>query len=74
MDYKSADVRCPFYRRASRGERKIKCEGVAEGCSTHLAFSSRADFDAHMEKCCCRRYQDCGLFWALKEKYDEGDG
>ena len=64
-------VRCPFYLGTVPKERKIRCEGVSEVCSTHLAFSTHADYDTYMKRHCCRRYQDCGLFWALKEKYNE---
>ena len=71
MNYRDADVRCPFYLRTVPKERKIKCEGVAEGCSTHLAFSSRLEYEAHLERCCCQRYGNCWLFWALKEKHSE---
>ena len=67
-------VKCPFYNGTVPRELKIRCEGVSEGCVTHLAFSSRAAYDAHMRGCCCRRYGDCGLFWALKEKYEEEYG
>lgn len=64
-------VRCPFYRSTSPKDKKIRCEGVSEVCTTHLAFSTHADYDAYMKTRCCRRYQDCGLFWALKDKYDQ---
>ena len=64
-------VRCPFYRSTSPKEAKIRCEGAVEGSTTHLVFSSRQDYKAYMERCCCRRYGDCRLFWLLKEKWDE---
>ena len=67
-------VRCPFYRSTEPKERRIRCEGVADGVTTHLAFSTREKYKAYMERCCCRRYQDCRLFWLLKEKCDEEEG
>ena len=66
-------VRCPFYLGTSPKERKIRCEGVSEVCSTHLAFSTYNEYDDYMKKCCCERYGQCRLFWTLKEKYDERD-
>lgn len=64
-------VRCPFYRSAVPKDKKIRCEGVSEVCNTHLAFSTRFDYDTHLRQYCCSRYWDCGLFWALKEKYPD---
>ncbi|MBE6693395.1 MAG: hypothetical protein E7589_01335 [Ruminococcaceae bacterium] len=68
-NYIDADVRCPFYKKALPKEKKLKCEGVCEKCSTHLVFSSRAELERFTRTYCCARYWDCGLFWALKEKY-----
>ena len=62
---------CPFYKGTVPRELKIRCEGVSEVCTTHLAFSSRNGYSEHMTSFCCRRYWDCRLFWLLKERCED---
>lgn len=64
-------VLCPFYRSTSPKEMKIRCEGVSEVCTTHLAFSSRADYKCYMDRHCCKRYWDCRIYWMLRGKYED---
>ena len=64
-------VLCPFYLGTIPKEKKIRCEGICEGCVTHLAFSSCHEYVDHMESYCCGRYRECRLFQTLVKKYPE---
>lgn len=66
-------VLCPFYRSTVPKDKKIRCEGISEVCTTHLAFSTRKNYENHLHGCCCKRYRDCLLFRVLWQKYENQD-
>ena len=66
-------VLCPFYRSTVPKEKKIRCEGISKGSVTHLAFSSRREYEGYLHECCCKHYRECLLFRVLWQKYETKD-
>ena len=60
---------CPFFRYS--GERKISCEGIADGCVTNIVFVNKAKRDLHREVFCDHHYKNCEIHKMLEEKYAE---
>lgn len=65
--WEAADVRCPFYKKDSREERSIRCEGFEKGCLVESRFQSLPQRERHMGRYCVSRYEDCPVY---KSTYD----
>ncbi len=60
VEWKSADVKCPFYLESSGNE--LQCEGFTEGMTTMLCFRQKEERDSFMGKTCCGPYENCPMF------------
>lgn len=67
-DRRDIYVRCPFYKRAER--QHIICEGVEDGATTHVAFSSPLRLNEYMSGYCDCDYSHCRVTRMLEEKWD----
>lgn len=63
-------IRCPYYRREDRKDRKIKCEGVVDSTEMEQRFRSNQALMDHREKYCMENYRACPLAMALDRKYE----
>lgn len=67
MDYKEADVICPYY--VSSNTYSICCEGfVSAVCRNE--FLTRVRERTHFDKYCCGRYHECEYAKRLDKKYE----
>ncbi|GFI62076.1 hypothetical protein IMSAG049_01249 [Clostridiales bacterium] len=66
-----ADVLCPFYISDSDKPFYLKCEGVCDNSILTLGFRYKTGKRRYVEKYCIKGYEDCGLFKAIFEKYNE---
>lgn len=63
-------VKCPYYRREVRKERKIMCEGLTDGTDLYQRFPSLEAMQAHKKAFCNRQsYGSCPIAKALNGKY-----
>lgn len=62
-------VKCPYYRRESRQDRKIQCEGLLEGTEQYQRFESLDALKIYKKCCCNRDYSRCPVAQALNRKY-----
>ena len=60
--WEAADVRCPFYKKDSREERSIRCEGFEKGCLVESRFQSLPQRERRMGRYCVSRYEDCPVY------------
>lgn len=67
-DYGCVNAKCPFY--LNEEDRKIKCEGIQNGCVTTWEFSHRAEKKAKKTKHCDNNYQQCALYQLLDGQYE----
>ena len=69
--YKSADIKCPFYLAMEQQQMTMRCEGLEKGSSTCLRFKGKKQFEGHMEEYCMRMegFPQCGLYKALEQKF-----
>ncbi|MBR2870617.1 MAG: hypothetical protein IKB98_04495 [Clostridia bacterium] len=65
-----AEARCPFYKR-DKDMRKIACEGLVPRSNIIVSFAYLKDFEKHFFSFCGKEYQNCLIFRALMEKYNE---
>lgn len=65
-----ASIRCPYFRMHSAME--IGCEGIVEGTTLRLAFMTGAGRNRHEDIFCAAKYENCELFRAISEQYEEG--
>ena len=71
-DWKSADMRCCFFRTQKREQRRIGCEGIFPGSTIDHTFVRQKSFEKHLSHFCAYRYRDCPFYKALmKSKYDD---
>ena len=70
--YESKYVQCPFYH--SESKRKIHCEGVECGSSTHLVFESPDGNKKYKKKYCCGDFKKCLIAKMLYRKYELENG
>lgn len=62
-----ADVKCPFYKKDSRQERSISCEGFDEGSTVETRFKNLELREKHMGRFCVGHFQSCPIY---KSTYD----
>ena len=67
--WKSADVRCPFYKHDANA--KVRCEGIIHRTSVMLCFWSVDEKNVYMDEFCIQDYTNCELFKTIMKKYDE---
>ena len=68
----SINAYCPFYK--SDDHQLIRCEGVAEGCTTHLAFANYGDFLNYRDMYCkTTRCIECRVAQMLFKKWEDID-
>ncbi len=60
--WSEADVKCPFYKRDSRRERSICCEGFDEGSTVETRFKNLGLREKHMGCYCVGRYELCPIY------------
>ena len=68
MEYASATIRCPFFRR--KWGKSITCESFAPDSGVQITFGTNEGLDEHMENFCrsdC--WQGCPIAQAAGEKY-----
>ena len=63
------DAICPFFKRST--EKRISCEGITDGCLTHIEFNSRNKKKMHRKIFCDRKYENCEVYRMLEDKYNE---
>ena len=68
-DFRSAHVRCPFFRGHTPTE--IGCEGITDETLLKLIFPSRSARDRHEDIFCICRFENCELYRAINEKYED---
>ena len=68
-NFLSADVGCPFYHDYVSHE--LRCEGVKDNSSIHLAFGSPTDRRDYMHEYCYTNYKNCKVARMLYEKYEK---
>ena len=63
------NVICPCYK--GGGSLKVRCEGVVDGCSTHLVFSTGKQKKEHMEYRCKSMwgYLKCHVYKAVAKRW-----
>lgn len=69
--YRQVDVLCPFYN-GDNDKNKIRCEGIIGDCSTFY-FRSASELDAHMQRFCCGKYNQCPVARTLNDMYERGE-
>lgn len=62
-----ADVRCPFYKKDSREERSIRCEGFEKDCLVESRFRTLAQREKHMGRYCVSHFEGYPVY---KSTYD----
>lgn len=66
----SISAYCPFYK--SDDHQVIRCEGVVEGCTIHLAFADYRDFATYRDAYCkTRQCTECRVARMLYQKWEE---
>lgn len=68
-NYLSMYVECPFFH--DYVSQELRCEGVKENSSTHIAFSSPAERRDYMHQFCYNNYKNCRVARMLYEKYEK---
>lgn len=68
-DFRSVSIKCPFFRGHTPTE--IGCEGITETTLLKLIFPNRAERDKHEDIFCMCRFENCELYRAINEKYEE---
>lgn len=68
-DHQISRIRCPFFR--GHTSRDIGCEGLSEETSIRLIFPGKSARDRHEEIFCINRFENCELYRAILEKYEE---
>lgn len=68
--YNQAYVQCPYYKRDD-GRRRIICEGLVEAGNISLFYTRKDDYDRQMRTFCCKYYQRCEIYQALRSIYDD---
>jgi hypothetical protein len=70
-----ADVKCPFYKKDSRENRSICCEGFEKDSMMELKFKNLEQREKHLGCYCVSRYESCPAYQCTYgAKYrDEGD-
>ena len=71
--YESSAATCPFYR--GEGRMILYCEGVANGCSTHLAFALAQSAAEYKEAFCRKDWHECKIaqtLWSIYENQERG--
>ena len=63
----SNEVLCPFYH--SEDAYRICCEGLEEGSTVHVVFSSSTKKQSFSRRYCCKDYKACKIANILYEKY-----
>lgn len=69
VDFRSASVKCPFFRGHTPTE--IGCEGITDESVLKLIFPTRSARDRHEDIFCICRYDYCELYRAINTKYDD---
>lgn len=69
-----ADVKCPFYKRDSRQERSISCEGFDQGSTVETRFKNLELREKHMGCYCAGRFQLCPIYKSTYETKYREDG
>lgn len=67
--YDDVYAKCPFFKGSD--DKRIACEGIADGCIITMGFSSRRKRDIQKRTFCDHKYENCELYNVIKEKYDE---
>ena len=67
--FDDVDVKCPFFKGSD--DKRISCEGVVNGSIIIVAFSSKNKRNIQKNTFCDHKYENCELYCAIKEKYDE---
>ena len=62
-------VLCPYYHKEEGP--KICCEGVEDGTSVHLVFSSPRQRKEYQVEKCCKDYSKCRVAATLDRKWEE---
>lgn len=69
-DWRSADIKCPFYKSSSSSKRVISCEGIADRSTVNIRFSMRDDMESYVDSHCAQFRSSCAIRRALNEKYE----
>ena len=69
QDHRAAEIKCPFFRGHTHLE--ISCEGITDDTSVKLMFQRKETRILHEDIFCMCRYQNCELYRAINEKYEE---
>lgn len=66
-DFDNVNTLCPFY--ISEDRFRISCEGITDGSTVRLFFSTRAGKQEYKDKYCNKKYCKCKIHKILMEKY-----
>ena len=67
-------MKCPFYKRDSRQERSISCEGFDQGSTVETRFKNLELREKHMGCYCAGRFQLCPIYKSTYETKYREDG
>ena len=68
--YRSADIKCPLYRRDDPRTRRLSCEGLFPGSLFHSVFRDKVALDAQIDRFCAGDYKTCPWYaFLLNQKY-----
>ena len=69
---KEVNVKCPFYKRQDRKERRIRCEGASTGAYSETVFKNQELWERHLNRYCeSFNYDSCptfGMIYTTKYK------
>ena len=63
------DAQCPFF--CAHTKNSVVCEGMIPGSSARLNFESAKTKNIQYEVFCCGKYENCEMYRAIQEKYEE---
>lgn len=67
--YDDVNAKCPYF--LSSAKRRITCEGITDGCITHLEFQNTDMRNQHRRLFCNSKYKNCEVHRMLEDKYEE---
>lgn len=67
-DYKSCEIKCPFYLEKQNDNHRIKCEGPEKNTSIQVTFVGEKGW--YLKYFCSEKYEHCKIYKMLLEKYN----
>lgn len=67
--YDTCLAKCPFF--ISSGKKNVLCEGITNDCAIDILFETEKARNLHRKIFCDSKYENCEIYRALEEKYQE---